>query len=205
MRQFNFDVETFSAIDLGEIGSYHYARHPSTDLRCVSYCLVEDGVRGPIETWLPGDAISAALSAIADDPDTLICAFNINFDGQILEQILVPRYGWPAVPRERWRCAQAAALARALPASLDAAAAALKLEVRKDKKGAAVMRQLAGSAVANREGTQSRQAAGFHRDRGRDGGADQVQQDRPPHSHGDRRPGRAVVPLRATGVARSIR
>ena len=53
MRQFNFDVESLSAVDLTVIGSYHYARHPSTDIRCVSYCLVEDGVRGPIETWRP--------------------------------------------------------------------------------------------------------------------------------------------------------
>ena len=141
----DFDIETCSAIELTDVGSYRYARHPTTDVRCVSYRLIDDsGKPGPIATWLPGDPVPKLITDIADNPHTSICAFNINFDGQILEQILVPRYAWPAIPRERWRCAQAAALARALPGSLDAVAATIKLTVRKTEKGKAVMRQLAG-------------------------------------------------------------
>ena len=59
-------------------------------------------------------------------------------------RILTPRYCWPAIPFERHRCAQAAALARALPASLDAAAAVLKIATRKTKEGVAAMKRLAG-------------------------------------------------------------
>ena len=141
----DFDIESCSAIDLTDVGSYLYARHPTTDVRCVSYRLVDDnGKPGPIATWLPGDPVPKLITDIAADPHIPICAFHINFDGQILEQILVPRYAWPAIPRERWRCAQAAALARAFPGSLDAVAAALGLAVRKTAKGKAVMRQLAG-------------------------------------------------------------
>jgi DNA polymerase len=140
----DFDIETCSTVDLAEVGSYLYARHPTTDIRCISYRLVDDDDKpGPIATWLPGDPVPKLIIDIAADPNILICAFNINFDGQILEQILVPRYAFPAIPRERWRCAQAAALARALPGSLDAVAAALELTVRKTKEGTATMRQLA--------------------------------------------------------------
>ena len=144
MRTLYFDAETYSAIEPPDVGAYRYARHPSTDLRCVSYCLIENGGRGRVETWVVGDPVPPVWIMAAADPEALICAFNLPFDGLILEYVLAPRYGWPAIPRSRWRCAQAAALARALPGSLDAAAAALKLEVRKDKAGSAMMRKLAG-------------------------------------------------------------
>jgi DNA polymerase len=56
---------------------------------------------------------------------------------------LAPRHNWPAIAFERHRCAQAAALTRALPASLDAAAAALGITTRKTKAGMAAMKRLA--------------------------------------------------------------
>ena len=132
MRDFYFDIETCSAINLTKVGSWLYARHPSTDIRCVSYCLVVDGVRGPIETWLPGEPVPQAAFTVAEDPSARAIAFNDAFDRQIQEQILTPRYGFPAIPiRPATLCAQAAALSRALPASLDAAAAVRKSRIRK--------------------------------------------------------------------------
>jgi DNA polymerase len=142
MRLF-FDIETFSALDLTKVGSWLYARHPTTDIRCVSYCLVVDGVRGPVETWMR-EPLPQAVLTFAAAADATAVAFNNAFDRQIWERILTPRYGWPAIPFERHRCAQAAALARALPAALDAAAAALKIETRKTKEGVAAMKRLAG-------------------------------------------------------------
>jgi len=144
MRILNFDTETYRAVDLTKIGTYLYARHATTDMRCVSYCLAVDGVRGPIKTWTQGDPVPQEFVDVANDPDALVCAFNDAFDRQIQEQILAPRYGWPTVPIERRRCAQAAVLARALPASLDAAAAALGITTRKSKAGMAMMKRLAG-------------------------------------------------------------
>ena len=143
MRGFFFDVETCSALDLGDFGSWLYARHPTTDVRCVSYCLVADDGRGPIETWWPGDPVPQAVLAFATDSDAAAIAFNSAFDRQIWDQVLT-RYGWPMVPLKRHRCAQAAALARALPGSLDGAAAALKLKTRKTAEGAGAMKRLAG-------------------------------------------------------------
>jgi DNA polymerase len=155
MRDFYFDIETCSAINLTKVGSWLYARHPSTDIRCVSYCLVVDGVRGPIETWLPGEPVPQAAFTVAEDPSARAIAFNNAFDRQIWEQILTPRYGWPAIPFERHWCAQAAVLARALPASLDAAAAVRKISARKSKEGTAAMKRLAGP---RRQSAQERKA-----------------------------------------------
>ena len=142
MPRLDFDVETCSAAGI-KVGAYRYARHPTTIVRCASYRLIEDdGTRGPMQTWLAGAPAPATWLAVAANPEIPICAFNIPFDGQILEQKLVPFHGWPAIPRSRWRCAQAAALARALPGSLDHVATALGIE-GKDKAGAAVMKRLA--------------------------------------------------------------
>jgi DNA polymerase len=141
---FGYDVETFSAIDLNKFGSYLYSRHATTDVRCVAYCLVDNSRRGPVKIWLPGDPPPDELVAIKDDPDAVTCTFNDAFDRQIHEQKLAVLHGWPVVPLERRRCAQAAALARALPASLEAAAAALGIATRKSKEGITIMRRLAG-------------------------------------------------------------
>jgi DNA polymerase bacteriophage-type len=143
MRGFFFDVETCSALDLGDFGSWLYARHLTTDIRCASYCLVANGERGPIETWWSGEPVPSTILDVAADSDTAAVAFNSAFDRQIWEQILAPRYGWPSIPLRRHRCAQAATLARALPGSLDGAAAALKIATRKTAEGAAAMKRLA--------------------------------------------------------------
>jgi DNA polymerase bacteriophage-type len=143
MRNLFFDIETCSVLDLRKVGSNIYARHASTDIRCASYCLVVDDVRGPIETWIPPQPAPQTILDIADDPSIPVWAFNNAFDRQIWEHILGPRYGWPVIALARQRCAQAAALARALPASLDAAAAALKIPIRKSADGIAMMRRLA--------------------------------------------------------------
>jgi hypothetical protein len=143
MRALVFDIETCSALDLPQIGSWLYARHPTTDIRCVSFCLINDGTRGPISTWLPGEPLPQTIIDFAADESALAIAFNDAFDRQIWDQILTPRYDWPAIRFERHRCAQAAALARALPASLDAAAAALGITARKSKAGMAAMKKLA--------------------------------------------------------------
>ena len=109
----------------------------------MSYCVVVDGERSPITTWLPSDPVPQYILAAAADPDTLIVAFNDAFERQIEEHILHPRYGWPLFPLERRRCAQAIALTHALPGSLDAVAAALKLNVRKAGVGKRAMKLLA--------------------------------------------------------------
>jgi DNA polymerase len=143
MRALPLDIETCSAVDLVKAGTWLYARHPTTDIRCISYCLIADGVRGPIETWRPNESVPQTILDFAADENGIAIAFNDAFDRQIWEQILTPRYGWPVIAFERHRCAQAAALARALPASLDAAAAALGITTRKTKEGMAAMKRLA--------------------------------------------------------------
>src|ERR1700733_11150938 len=125
------DYETRSTVSLRACGAWVYSRHPTTEVLCAGF-VVDDG---EIQLWAPGDPTPRPFIEAANDPTWLICAFNDQFERWIEQHIMGPRYGWPEVPIEQHRCLQAAGLAMALPASLEAMAAALKLPVRKDLIG----------------------------------------------------------------------
>jgi DNA polymerase len=135
------DIETYSDLNLKEVGAHRYAADPSTGVWCVSYA-VEDGPEG---IWVPGvgQPVPECFSEAASNPDWLIVAHNDAFERAIEEQILHPRFGWPSVPIERHRCTMAMAYAMALPGRLEKVAEALKLEHVKDKAGAQLMRKMA--------------------------------------------------------------
>jgi DNA polymerase len=133
------DFETRSIIDLRKCGAYQYASHPSTDVWCCAFA-VDDG---DIRVWIPGDDVPPEFIQAAHDSDWLVSSFNDTFERLIEREIMGPRYGWPQIPIEQHRCSQAAALALALPASLDGAARALGLEQQKDDAGRRLMMQMA--------------------------------------------------------------
>jgi hypothetical protein len=135
------ELVTLEILDLRQFGAHNYARDPSTDLWFVSFCIVTNGIPGPILTWQPGELPPAEIIDLHADPEGLIAAFPDAFERQIEQNILEPRYGWPTI--ERRRCLQASALSFALPASLDGVAEALKLSTRKTKQGKAAMKKLA--------------------------------------------------------------
>jgi DNA polymerase len=131
------DVETKSRIDLRKAGAWRYAADPSTDVWCVAFAVDDD----PVELWLSGDPVPTAILDCAADPDALFVAHNAGFERAISKHILEPRYGWPGIPIERWRCTMGAALALALPAKLGKVAEVLELEHRKADDG--IMHQMA--------------------------------------------------------------
>jgi DNA polymerase len=133
------DYETRSVLNLADVGVWRYSTDSSTDVWCCGYC-VDDG---EIKLWRPGDPLPPEFTEAACNPDWFICAFNDNFERLIEAHVMASRYGWPLIPIERHRCLQAAALAQALPASLEGVAQALRLEHQKDAAGAAVMKRLA--------------------------------------------------------------
>jgi DNA polymerase bacteriophage-type len=126
------DYETFTIVDLREVGVWRYATHPSTDVWCSAYC-VDDG---PVKIWRRGDPVPEEWLEAVRNPEWVVAAFNDTFERLIEKHIMTPRYGWPEIPLERHRCLQASALAKALPPSLEAFADVLGLENRKDMLGA---------------------------------------------------------------------
>ena len=121
------------------MGAWKYASDPTTDIWCCAYAVDDE----PIKLWVPGDPVPLEFKEAAQNPNWLISAFNDQFQRLIEQHIMAPRYGWPTVPIERHCCIQAAALALALPATLEKAARALKLEQQKDESGRRTMLQMA--------------------------------------------------------------
>ena len=115
----HMDAETRSGLTLDRISTRRYAGEESTEALCVAYA-VDDG---PVELWLPGAPVPSEF--IAADPDTCFAAHNANFEFSLVQHLLAPRFGWPAIPIERFICTMVRARAAALPGSLDGAAAAL--------------------------------------------------------------------------------
>ncbi len=136
MSELHIDFETKSVINLALAGVHKYAAHPSTDILCVGYA-VDDG---PVEIWIPGAPCPKPI-ARAVAKGWLVYAHNATFE-RLLWNVLHRRHGWPQPRLEQFRCTMAMALASALPGSLEGAAAALSLELRKDPEGHAAMLRL---------------------------------------------------------------
>ena len=132
------DIESYSKLQLPDVGPWRYAGDSSTGVWCIAFA-VDDG---PIQIWSPGQPNPEEFYIAARDPDWTVTAHNDAFESAIEERILAPRFGWPIIPIERHRCTMAAALANALPGALDKAAAALGLPLRKDAEGHRLMLQL---------------------------------------------------------------
>jgi DNA polymerase bacteriophage-type len=133
----HMDVETRSALTLDRVSTWRYARDESTEVLCVAYATDD----GPVEVWTPGAPVPSGIAAA--DHDTCFGAHNANFEFSIVNHLLAPRFGWPTIPIEQFRCTMATARAAALPGSLDGAAAALGVDARKDKAGGKLMREIA--------------------------------------------------------------
>jgi DNA polymerase len=125
MKTAVLDIETRSVVDLKKVGAWRYATDPTTAVWCVGWALDDQ----PVRLWVPGEPVPEAIAS-AD----VVVAHNSGFEIAISQHILVPRYGWPKVSIEKWRCTMAMALALALPASLDKVAKVLSLPEQKANK-----------------------------------------------------------------------
>lgn len=126
------DFETRSEVDIKACGAWVYAEHPSTDVLCMAFAFDN----APVDLWLPGEPIPFAPHKI---DKAIFEAHNAFFERAIWANVMVKKYGWPAIHPDQWRCSAAKAAARALPRSLEGAGAALGCAIQKDSAGKAVM------------------------------------------------------------------
>lgn len=138
METCSVDFETRSTLDLRRTGVYRYAEHSDTDVWVMAYAF---GGASP-RVWFPGDEVpdDIFLHALAGGD---FRAWNAQFERIIWNNILVPRYGFPATQLPQWWCTAAEARAMALPRSLGLAAKALGIKERKDDDGRSLMLQMA--------------------------------------------------------------
>lgn len=144
MSRVTTDFETRSMADLRKVGAYKYSLDPTTRPTCMAfktqgsrtYLLKFETIN---KQWkdLPSSFRQLWQSYI--NSEFPFVAHNAFFEQCIYYNILVKRYGWPGIPRRMWRCTAAKAAACALPRSLEGAADAMELPIRKDKRGYSAM------------------------------------------------------------------
>ena len=122
------DLEAYSPVDLKDAGLYRYAEHPDTDVLCVVF---DD------TAWVPGQPVPDIVRKA-----TKFRAWNAQFERNIWNAVLVPKYGFPSTSIQDWQCTAAQAYAVASPYALDKAAEFFGLEQRKDAAGKRLMMQL---------------------------------------------------------------
>lgn len=141
MKKFCFiDFETYSEADPGDVGSYEYSRHPSTEVVCASWKI---GTRETIRSakrrnYCPqlGIGDGEDLKKVLSDRSLYKVAFNSGFDRLIAHFVV-------GVPQtiEEWICAAALVATHALPRNLGGAADVLELSRRKNTEGKALIRK----------------------------------------------------------------
>jgi DNA polymerase len=141
MKRVVVDLESRSRADLESCGTSVYARHPTTEVRCMAYAI--DG--GEKHVWLPGDEVPEVFR----DPDAIFIAHGAAFEIYMHRFQLVAKFGFPPIPTERWECSAARAGFARLPQKLSRLSTFLDLgDFGKDAAGHQNMMQLCRPQVA---------------------------------------------------------
>jgi len=119
------DFETRSECDLKSMGVYNYARHPTTEVLCMSYAYNDD----PVQTWRPGEPFPRLNGQIR--------AHNAAFERLIFWHVLDKQ-----IPLEQFYCTASQARANCAPGSLEDVARFAGTSMRKDHRGNYLVRKL---------------------------------------------------------------
>ena len=131
------DLESRSRCDLPSRGVYNYAQDPSTELLCMSYAFDDEGVT----TWTPRQVFPQKVSeAILSGAQ--IRAHNAAFERLIFWYVICPDFGMPEPKLEQFYCTAAQARANCAPGSLEDVGRFAGAGMRKDHRGAALIRAL---------------------------------------------------------------
>jgi DNA polymerase len=147
MRVAHLDFETRSTVNLKKQGTDIYAKHPTTDVWCMSYAF-DDNEPEVLKGGLLPKSLRDHVGA-----GGLVYAHNAAFELDIWNKLCVPRYGFPRLDPKQVRCTMAMAYAMALPGSLQNAAAAVGLEEAKNMDGHRLMMQMAKPRRIEEDGT----------------------------------------------------
>jgi DNA polymerase bacteriophage-type len=128
MKKLWLDFETRSYCDLKDCGLDVYAKHPTTEVLMLAWAFDDDEVK----LWLPilGEPIPEELQAGLADPDTMLMAWNYNFE----KSIFAHKLGM-VLTQKRWVDPSVLCAYMALPIGLDRAANACNIDITLKKQG----------------------------------------------------------------------
>jgi|688.fasta_scaffold28023_12 DNA polymerase len=130
------DFETRSACDLTVAGAYNYAQDASTEVLCMAYAHDDEEV----QVWTPDQpfpqkVLTAILSGVQ------IRAHNAAFERLIWTYVLWSDHNAPVPALEQFYCTAAQARSNCAPGSLEDVGRFAGASMRKDHKGAALVRK----------------------------------------------------------------
>jgi DNA polymerase len=131
------DFETRSRCDLPSRGVYNYAQDISTQALCMSYAFDDEDV----QTWTPDQPFPQKVSA-AILSGAQIRAHNAAFERLIFWYVICPDHGVPEPALTQFYCTAAQARANCAPGSLEDVGRFAGAGMRKDHRGAALVRAL---------------------------------------------------------------
>lgn len=125
-----FDFEVYSEAPLSEVGAFEYAAHPSTQILCAAWQLLDAKKQliGPVQVERNWDGLSSfeALKEILETPGVIGVAHNLAFELSLMQLVL----GWD-IPLEKLEDSAVLASAYGLPRALEKAVDAIALPVQK--------------------------------------------------------------------------
>ena len=135
-RILGIDLETYSAADIGSVGSYRYIDDPTFEILLFGYAWDDEPVQ-VIDLTRPDGKIPRDVMEALSDPNVVKTAWNCAF-----ERIALEKATFEYLPPEQWQDTMILAGVCGLPLGLDAACQALKLdnESAKDRAGKALIR-----------------------------------------------------------------
>jgi DNA polymerase len=131
------DFETRSRCDLPSRGVYNYAQDISTQVICMSYAFDDEAV----QTWTPDQSFPQKVSA-AILSGAQIRAHNAAFERLIFWYVICPDHGVPEPALTQFYCTATQARANCAPGSLEDVGRFAGAGMRKDHRGAALVRAL---------------------------------------------------------------
>lgn len=126
------DVETYSDLDISEVGAYKYIESPNFEILLIGYAINDGDVR--VVDLARGEELPCELTEKLSDPECIKVAHNAVF-----ERLCFMRYKIN-IPPEQWYCTMVKAAYCGLPLSLDAVSKVLDLADKKLNTGKILIR-----------------------------------------------------------------
>lgn len=142
-RHLHLDFETFSEVDIRDVGAYRYANDPSTEILCAAMAFDDEE---PVawdctmtEEW-EIEPLLPYFKALRTS-GVLVYAHNAMFEAAICQALLVMTWGILCPDLSRFRCTMSLARRAALPGKLETLAEVLDLPHKKDNRGKALIKK----------------------------------------------------------------
>lgn len=137
MDKLHIDVETFSSLDVTEVGAYKYVEDPLFTILLVAVQWND----GPVEVFdlASGEDIDDETLDALTDPRVLKIAHNANF-----EMVTLGRHYGLRLDPAQWYCTMIGAAQLGLPMSLAGVATVLRLDQQKSLRGKQLIRYFCG-------------------------------------------------------------